>query len=149
MEIERFSNWCLASHGHDMIKSNTGLWVRYSDHVAELAAVQADARRLKAMMPLFEEARDALTAIPLVSAKLHGLRLDLADRMDQVGIAENWKALDALNAGTASQPTELAFEAFCPDGQKCGAVTTGCRTGQCQRKKAQAWDDVDTYGPSG
>lgn len=26
------------------------------------------------------------------------------------------------------------FEEFCQDGQKCGAVTTGCRVGYCQRK---------------
>jgi hypothetical protein len=26
------------------------------------------------------------------------------------------------------------FETNCPDGQKCGAVTTGCLLGHCQRK---------------
>lgn len=48
--------------------------------------------RLAAMFPLFEEARDALTAIPLASAKLHNVRLDLADRMDDVGDPKRWAA---------------------------------------------------------
>ena len=47
--------------------------------------------RLKAMLPLFEEARDALCAIPLASAKLHNVSLTLADRMDDVGIPARWK----------------------------------------------------------
>lgn len=50
-------------------------------------------RRLRAMLPLFEEARDAITSIPLATAKLRGLRLDLADRMDDVGVPERWVAL--------------------------------------------------------
>ena len=48
-------------------------------------------RRLAAMMPLFQEARDALPAISLASAKLHGLDLTLGDRMDDVGVPERWK----------------------------------------------------------
>ena len=44
------------------------------------------------LLPLFEEARDALTAIPLASAKLHNVRLDLAERMDRVGVKANWDA---------------------------------------------------------
>ena len=52
-------------------------------------------RRLAAMMPLFQEARDALPCITLAQAKLRGLRLDLADRMDDVGIAERWKQREA------------------------------------------------------
>jgi hypothetical protein len=36
------------------------------------------------MIPLFEEALDALTAIPLESAKLRGVRLDLADRIAEL-----------------------------------------------------------------
>ena len=50
-------------------------------------------RRLRAMLPLFEEARDAITTIPLATARLRGLRLDLADRMDDVGVPERWTAL--------------------------------------------------------
>ena len=46
---------------------------------------QAYEKRLAEIMPLFEEARDALTAITLVSAKLHRVDLSLAERMDEVG----------------------------------------------------------------
>lgn len=49
--------------------------------------------RLVLMMPLFQEARDAITAITLPQARMHNLKLDLAARMDEVGIAESWKAL--------------------------------------------------------
>jgi len=59
-------------------------------------------RRLAAMMPLFEEARDALPAIPLAAAKLRNLRLDLADRMDAVGNKELWEAAEAVK----EQPDE-------------------------------------------
>jgi hypothetical protein len=31
------------------------------------------------------------------------------------------------------------FEERCPDGQKCGATTTGCLVGQCQRFRPVAW----------
>lgn len=64
---------------------------------AERDALKA---RLQAMMPLFQEARDALTAIPLSSAKLHGLDLSLADRMDDVGIPARWEARAALGDRT-------------------------------------------------
>ena len=46
---------------------------------------QALEARLAEIMPLFEEARDALTAITLASAKLHRVDLSLAERMDEVG----------------------------------------------------------------
>lgn len=63
---------------------------------AELLAATAQKERdelkarLTSMFPLFEEARDALTAIPLASAKLHNVRLDLAVRMDNVGDPKKW-----------------------------------------------------------
>ena len=67
--------------------------------VAELGAeVDKLTRRLKAVMPLFEEARDALPAISTASAKLHNIRLDLADRMDDVGIPERWATREAAEA---------------------------------------------------
>lgn len=56
-------------------------------------------RRLADMLPLFEEARDALTALTVSQCQLHNIRLDLADRMDQVGEAEAWKAMDAKRQG--------------------------------------------------
>jgi uncharacterized cupin superfamily protein len=38
--IERFTNWCAVSHGHDMAPTATGLWVRYSDYQRELSAAK-------------------------------------------------------------------------------------------------------------
>lgn len=55
-------------------------------------------RRMEAMFPLFQEARDALTAIPLASAKLRGIDLTLGDRMDDVGIPERWNAREEREA---------------------------------------------------
>ena len=66
--------------------------------------------RLKAIMPLFQEARDALSAITTVQAKLHNIRLDLADRMDDVGIPERWRARAVLETFT---------ERTVPVGLKC------------------------------
>jgi hypothetical protein len=69
----------------------TDAWQAYQ---AQLAAAERDAaelrERLTAIFPLFEEARDALPAISTVSARLHNVRLDLADRMDDVGDPEKW-----------------------------------------------------------
>lgn len=56
----------------------------------ELARLRRVETRLEAMLPLFQEARDALSAIKKRTAVLRGIRLDLADRMDDVGIAERW-----------------------------------------------------------
>lgn len=68
----------------------------------ELAQAQRERdgfmRRLSAMFPLFEEARDALTAIPLASAKLHNVRLDLADRMDDVGDPARWAERERITS---------------------------------------------------
>lgn len=60
-------------------------------------------RRLKAMMPLFVEARDALPAIQMASAKMRGLSLTLADRMDAVGNGDSWATLDAEDAKAAER----------------------------------------------
>lgn len=67
--------------------------------------------RLDAMMPLFEEARDALPAITLGSAKLRGIRLDLADRMDDVGDPERWAARKSASAASADIDAARAAEA--------------------------------------
>lgn len=58
---------------------------------AEIERLREHNARLVAMMPLFTEARDALPAISLASAKLHGVRLDLASRMDDIGSPDLWK----------------------------------------------------------
>lgn len=61
----------------------------------QLAEAKSHERRLRAMMPLFEEARDALPAVSQVSARLRNIRLDLADRMDAVGNPEKWAVIDS------------------------------------------------------
>lgn len=50
--------------------------------------------KLSMVMPLFQEARDALTAINESQRKLHGIRADLADRMDEAGTysLDDWLA---------------------------------------------------------
>lgn len=53
----------------------------------DLTAIRA---RMRAMLPLFQEARDALTALTIPQCKLHGIDMFLADRMDDVGIATRW-----------------------------------------------------------
>jgi len=60
----------------------------------EIENLKKHKRRLQDMMPLFQEARDAITLIKLSTAKLHGLSLDLDKRMDDVGILERWEAMD-------------------------------------------------------
>lgn len=68
--------------------------------------------RLTAMFPLFEEARDALPAIPLASAKLRGVSLDLADRMDAVGDPAKW-------ATHPANPRHARGHGQCPHRPKC------------------------------
>lgn len=79
--------------------------------VALRARVAELEERLDAMMPLFEEARDALPAITLGSAKLRGIRLDLADRMDDVGDPERWAARKSASAASADIDAARAAEA--------------------------------------
>jgi hypothetical protein len=55
-------------------------------------------KRFMAMLPLFQEARDALPAISSASMRLRGLDPMLADRMDDVGIPDRWKAKLAREA---------------------------------------------------
>ena len=74
---------------------------RDAEVIALRARVAELEERLDAMMPLFEEARDALPAISLGSAKLRGIRLDLADRMDDVGDPERWAARKSASAASA------------------------------------------------
>ena len=62
--------------------------------VKEIKLAESRERRLRAILPVFQEARDALCVIPLSLAKRNNLRLDLADRMDDVGIPARWKMLD-------------------------------------------------------
>ena len=81
------------------------LKVDYDNQAAEIAKLEA---RLAEIMPLFVEARDALPAISVTSAKLHGVQLDLADRMDAVG-TRDWRSAtgyatpDEYRAGLAAK----------------------------------------------
>jgi len=43
--------------------------------------------KLEQVMPLFQEARDALPAIQVHQARIHNISLSLADRMDVAGTA--------------------------------------------------------------
>ena len=62
--------------------------------------------RLKMMMPLFLEARDAICAIPWAAARLHNLDFTLADRMDAVGNDEQWKQTYADAIRELKEPTD-------------------------------------------
>jgi len=73
--IERFSNWCAVSHGHEMALSEGGLWVRYSDYAALSAQVAELQRAVRGL-----------------------LSHDFADQCQECGIgkSEAWKtAIDA------------------------------------------------------
>ena len=49
-KIKRWTNWCLATHGHDMVESETGLYVYVGDYERELAAKDAECEELRAQM---------------------------------------------------------------------------------------------------
>ena len=73
----------------------------------EIIRLQAIERRIHDMMPLFTEARDALPAISLVAAKLHGVSLTLTDRMDGVGNPDHWQAMDVARAESSMTKQEI------------------------------------------
>jgi len=73
------------------IKVSESRLARQSAELSRLHTENVNLReRLDAMMPLFQEARDALCAITLSAAKLHKISPTLADRMDAVGIPARW-----------------------------------------------------------
>ena len=49
-KIKRWTNWCLATHGHDMVESETGLYVYVGDYERELAAKDAECKKLQAKL---------------------------------------------------------------------------------------------------
>lgn len=82
--------------------------------------------RLRLIIPLFQEARDALPAITLVSAQLRGINLSLGDRMDEAGTAT--RAVEhAMPQPLTIRPTDKVC-------RTCGGKHTGafseCRS--CQ-----------------
>lgn len=76
-------------------------------------------KHLDAIMSLFEEARDAITALTRNQCKLHKISFTLADRMDEVGIpqrwleSQGWKRMTLKEAGSESDDPELAW--FSPE----------------------------------
>ncbi len=63
--------------------------------------------KLQMVMPVMQEARDALTALSVAQCKLHGIALDLADRMDRAGTfsLDDWaEALAAQHKGQDAAP---------------------------------------------
>ena len=85
----------LTAAAHHIAVSNPEWHRIVKDLLAEIDRLAKSDRRLSDMLPLFQEARDALPAIKLTAAELRGIRLDLADRMDAVGVPETWLAMDA------------------------------------------------------
>ena len=93
---------CAHFHDHeDLQVSPAGFGQTDAEAIADLAhcvrqELEAKHReeheRLKAIIPVFQEARDALPLIRDWQAQLAGVRPDLADRMDELGVPELWKA---------------------------------------------------------
>ncbi len=54
--------------------------------------------KLQMVMPLFQESRDALTAITEQQRKLHGISPTLAERMDEAGTfsLDDWQRVDGI-----------------------------------------------------
>lgn len=94
MELLEEADWLTGPNRPETVSNPE--WRRLVTGLAtRVRQLEKHERRLNDMLPLFQEARDALPAISLASAKLRGLRLDLGDRMDAVGEPENWLAMDA------------------------------------------------------
>jgi hypothetical protein len=68
------------------------------------------------VMPLLQEARDALPAISIVAAKLHHVDLTLGDRMDIAGMysLDDWLADNA----PARSPVGRGADALLDSAQK-------------------------------
>lgn len=75
--------------------------------------------KLEKVMPLFEQARDALPAISMTTARLHRIDLQLANRMDEAGTAcyADWERLGkpgcpawATDSSLAPRPSSLSPE---------------------------------------
>lgn len=77
-----------------------------AERIAALEQQLAEARRdadyrlwkLELVIPLFQEARDALTALTVEQIRLRGIPRDLANRMDYAGTADVEQYLEALAA---------------------------------------------------
>jgi chromosome segregation ATPase len=72
--------------------------------------------RLQEIMPLFQEARDALPAINLATAKLRGLSLDLDERMDAAGTRnrEQFRALKPTTEAGGGETIPKCLECGVP-----------------------------------
>jgi hypothetical protein len=70
--------------------------------LAERADTEYLRWRINELIPLFDEARDALTAISVAAAKLHRVDLSLGDRMDRAGTRTRAE-FDAIRAEPKEQ----------------------------------------------
>ncbi len=85
-EIDSFRAY--AKRNTTDLDGNPSQWADYTLRlIVEVERLRERDERLVAMLPLFEEAR------------LRGLDLTLADRMDDVGIPDRWKARQAALKG--------------------------------------------------
>lgn len=80
--------------------------------------------KLQMVMPLLQEARDALTAITETQRKLYGISASLADRMDEAGTynLDDWKRAHGIGA----QENRPFLGATYVEGH--GYVSTRCST---------------------
>ena len=141
---------------------------------AEWLILQDNAARLTAMLPLFEEARDALCVIPLATAKLRNISLTLADRMDDVGIPDRWRQhpaainrervndhilLQPFDIEDAQVAPEMNSETFGINERSIGSLTrsatgqnTGVKPGQSaaaqEAKRQSLGEDIPSEQPA-
>jgi hypothetical protein len=89
--------------------------------------------KLQMVMPLFQEARDALVALSVAQCKLHGIDLSLGDRMDQAGTY----SLDDWNAERTAAGVAPTVEEQPPTGRhpKCGHPNCNCFEGCVMRMR--------------
>jgi hypothetical protein len=66
----------------------------------------------------------------------------LAERLDEWSLNPNLDPLLIKELREAAAALSRKFIERCPDGQKCGCVTTAC-VGECQRFSAEAWKRFD------
>lgn len=109
------SGWAPCSREHyEQVKANPADWkgyecrALYSKPASPLTEAYPHAYllvKLSKVMPLFQEARDALTAITEVQRKARGISASLADRMDEAGTysIDDWERAraDSVEGGAA------------------------------------------------
>lgn len=90
--------------------------------------------KLKMVMPLFQEARDALTAIRETQRVLHGISATLADRMDDAGTF----SLEDWNRRAPAQPEPAAPTVACITECEACFTPDACQLrGKCDHYTAE------------